>query len=324
MAELPARIAALQAAPRVLTDGGAWRVFAVIFDMAGTDNAAWPSLALIERRTGMARRSVTKAVARIEAAGLVVVERRRGASNRYRLTVPATAATEPAERHAELGNAQPLPGADRGDAGRGSECHPLGAERTTPPCTLSPPNHEENHEGNHDSPSSPPSPTSSAGTGATAEAPPATHERHRADRDPDRLFEAEFWPTALRKRGKGQAKRALRQALRKAAPERVLTAWERANAEWAEQVRRGKPIRYVPHPATWLNGERWSDEPEPEGAGALNDAGDVVPMAPQSSELDRLKFQNLRWMPDRELEQFMDRETIRRFRAEERAREVAA
>lgn len=58
-----------------------------------------------------------------------------------------------------------------------------------------------------------------------------------------------------RKIGKGQAIRAILGALRKRPFEELLSAV----TEFAAAVE-GADMQYVPHPSTWFNGERWSDD----------------------------------------------------------------
>jgi hypothetical protein len=68
-----------------------------------------------------------------------------------------------------------------------------------------------------------------------------------------------FWEAYPRKTGKGGARKAFAKALLKiggADPQAALmVALERVKPTWTEG-------RYIPHPATWLNDERWEDEPE--------------------------------------------------------------
>ena len=61
-----------------------------------------------------------------------------------------------------------------------------------------------------------------------------------------------FWNAYPRKVGKGQARRAWLAAIRKAKPERIIDAVKAQRFDLREQ--------YQPHPATWLNGERWLDQ----------------------------------------------------------------
>ncbi len=66
-----------------------------------------------------------------------------------------------------------------------------------------------------------------------------------------------FWAIAIRKTGKGNARKALVRALTKTSEHHLAAAWRAANQAWATWPDRSK----VPHPATWLNQERWDDEP---------------------------------------------------------------
>lgn len=79
-----------------------------------------------------------------------------------------------------------------------------------------------------------------------------------SDEDPD--FAA-FWDAYPRKVAKGAARRAWRAALAKRAdPKAVITGAER----YRDDPRRmSADISYTAHPATWLNGERWLERPEP-------------------------------------------------------------
>jgi hypothetical protein len=62
----------------------------------------------------------------------------------------------------------------------------------------------------------------------------------------------EFWQRYPRKVSKGHARRAFEAAVKRVAAEVIIAALDRA-------VFNPDP-RYIPHPATWLNGERWRDE----------------------------------------------------------------
>lgn len=66
----------------------------------------------------------------------------------------------------------------------------------------------------------------------------------------------EWWSLYPRKIGKGQARKAFRSALKKTDISSLVSGVE----AYAESVA-GKDQQYIAHPATWLNGERWDDEP---------------------------------------------------------------
>jgi hypothetical protein len=65
-----------------------------------------------------------------------------------------------------------------------------------------------------------------------------------------------FWESYPRKVGKGDARKAW-ISTRKTRPEQdvLLSALSRAVMGWT-----GMEARFIPHPATWLRQERWSDE----------------------------------------------------------------
>lgn len=70
-----------------------------------------------------------------------------------------------------------------------------------------------------------------------------------------------FWNVAVRKTGKGAAKNKFTVALTKITVHELMAAWVAANRVWVDWSDRS----LIPHPATWLNQERWGDEPpEPQ------------------------------------------------------------
>lgn len=77
-----------------------------------------------------------------------------------------------------------------------------------------------------------------------------------SDDDPD--FTA-FWSAYPRKVGKGQARKAWRAAVagRRVNPKELIAASERFGSDCRS---RGTEAQFIPHPATWLNGERYADE----------------------------------------------------------------
>jgi hypothetical protein len=79
----------------------------------------------------------------------------------------------------------------------------------------------------------------------------------------DAAFDA-FWSAYPRKVAKGTARAAFAKALKRGADPAAITA---AAARHAAQWRAAHTeARFIPHPATWLNGERYDDEPEPQPA----------------------------------------------------------
>ncbi|HET6870820.1 MAG TPA: hypothetical protein VFH80_33220, partial [Solirubrobacteraceae bacterium] len=77
-----------------------------------------------------------------------------------------------------------------------------------------------------------------------------------ASADAEREFD-EWYALYPRKRGRGQALKAYKAARKKVGAD-VLAA--RLTEQIPNLTARGP--EYVPYPATWLNGERWDDEPD--------------------------------------------------------------
>lgn len=72
----------------------------------------------------------------------------------------------------------------------------------------------------------------------------------------DALFEA-FWRSYPRKVARPRAYKAFVSALRRVSPAEMGAGLKRWKAYWAE---RDEP-QFIPHPTTWLNQDRWNDEP---------------------------------------------------------------
>ena len=73
-----------------------------------------------------------------------------------------------------------------------------------------------------------------------------------AKSDTEQAFE-QFWSAYPRKTAKGSARGAFRKALTKSTLPSILAALERQKPQWSDP-------NFIPHPATWLNAERWLDE----------------------------------------------------------------
>lgn len=82
--------------------------------------------------------------------------------------------------------------------------------------------------------------------------------------NPPNEIEGEFecWYSAYpRREGRGQALRAYRTARKKVSAEILLNAVKRDARRFE-----GKDRQFIPHPATWLNGERWADDAQPQNS----------------------------------------------------------
>lgn len=99
-----------------------------------------------------------------------------------------------------------------------------------------------------------PDPPASRPSGASAASPA------RSSGKPDGDFDR-FWSAYPRKVGKGQARTVWARAVRQASgPEPIIAGLELARRRWADD---GTDPQFIPHPRTWLTGERWADEPLP-------------------------------------------------------------
>jgi hypothetical protein len=86
----------------------------------------------------------------------------------------------------------------------------------------------------------------------------ATKPRSTQTTVPDRFDE--FWAAYPRKKDKGHARTAWAKALKRGAdPQKIIAAAAAFRAD-PERIRSGD--QYTPYPSTWLNGERYSDEPD--------------------------------------------------------------
>jgi hypothetical protein len=100
---------------------------------------------------------------------------------------------------------------------------------------------------------------------------PTRTQDFRASADAERMF-AIWWHHYPRKRGKGQAFKAYRAALRKTDADTLLTTLRQQH-----DTITAKGPEFTPYPATWLNGERWADQP---------DAGHSATRPPEAHELE--------------------------------------
>jgi len=72
----------------------------------------------------------------------------------------------------------------------------------------------------------------------------------------------EFWGTVPRKVGKGAARRAWKKAVKKAAPQVIIEGMRRYRDD------PNREDEFTAHPSSWLNAERWDDDPLPARGGA--------------------------------------------------------
>lgn len=104
------------------------------------------------------------------------------------------------------------------------------------------------------------------------------------NKDPSELIGFDhFWTAYPRKKGKGQARTAWAKAAKKVDPAVIVAAAVQFR-QWCEQD--GTEPQFIAHPSTWLNGERWTDERDPQPQtrvqGWLSLLNETVDNSPQS------------------------------------------
>ena len=101
---------------------------------------------------------------------------------------------------------------------------------------------------------------------------PKTND-HPAD---DRFIE--FWESVPRKVGKGAARKAWAKAVKKADPQVIIDGMRR----YRDDPNRSE--EFTAHPSTWLNAERWEDDPLPARGGNRRSGGSsFLEFAPSQS-----------------------------------------
>jgi hypothetical protein len=100
------------------------------------------------------------------------------------------------------------------------------------------------------------SPTTATSTSTSLHLPATRKTGANSSADADGDFEA-FWNAYGKKVARGDAKKAWAKAIKKADPERIIAAAEE-HLIWHHSP--GNDPKFIPHAATWLNGERWNDE----------------------------------------------------------------
>lgn len=63
-----------------------------------------------------------------------------------------------------------------------------------------------------------------------------------------------FWSDYPKKSGKGAARAAFSKAIKKATVDEIMSGLLK------HEIQTMKDVQFIPHPATWLNQERWADE----------------------------------------------------------------
>ena len=197
-------------------------VLVKLADRADEDGECFPSIELIAHETEMAERTVRRHLDALEAAGLISRET-RGRGRLYHLNIASTPVRESGN-----GQSKPVRESTVGGRNTGQRVHC----RDATPDSLSK------------------TPVRESGRSLTVK------NRKESDSINDAEFDT-WWEHVPRKAGKGQARPAYKKARKKTDADTLLAGIQR----YAESVKT-RDRQYVAHPATWLNGERWLDEPD--------------------------------------------------------------
>lgn len=127
------------------------------------------------------------------------------------------------------------------------------------------------------------------GNMSMTEATPSRRRREASDAD---AYFARFWALYPRKLSKGAARKAWPKAVDRArSPEVLIEGLERFVAQVDRQKRADqaegkgrKTLQFVPYPATWLNQERWTDDPADAAASTSSTIGRGMPKAGSPEE----------------------------------------
>ena len=220
-------------------------VLMVLAYRANDDNQSWPSVGLLSRDTCLSERSVQNSLGFLSQAGLVDRIDRSNDTCLFTLQIGAEAPSLPAKKPrqgvqqmhppSEVG-VQDVHPRGAGGAPGGAGGAPLGVQVVHPNIQLTSKEHPLNIHGE------------------IAAIKPTIGEQSRpVSQSPDTFDE--WWKHYPKKTGKDAARRAYASALRRgASPADLLAGLGRTR--WSSDP------RYIAHPATWLNGGRWQDEPD--------------------------------------------------------------
>ena len=224
----------------------------------------WPSVKTLAQDTGQTERAIWKQLAELAELGLLVKTSRTRSngssrSNVYRLPVTKGARA----RHPEPPCSPTLfdGSVDEGvtlneETGRTlNEGSPL--EEPLRRTTLSPSSQHHDEA---------PSASADADGARSAHAVEDELARRRRASDISPATESdwdEFWEAYPRKVGKKAARKAFGAAVKKTTKQGLMSALAAQKAAmWS-----GRDAQFIPHPATWLNNERWDDAVEAEVVG---------------------------------------------------------
>ena len=112
------------------------------------------------------------------------------------------------------------------------------------------------------------------------------NKNHKTSKDLDHPEDdrfVEFWDTVPRKVGKGAARKAWAKAVKKADPQVIIEGMRRYRDD------PNRSDEFTAHPSSWLNAERWDDDPLPARGGSRRTPS-FLDFAPSSSTTRNSSF----------------------------------
>jgi hypothetical protein len=234
------------------------------------DDGICPSIDRVAKDCRMSRRAVQEAIKRAREAEELHIEPNAGphGTNRYWLHIDVRGCRYP-RCEEDFGLCSDAGAESAPVQVSGGKLHPNPRNERT-----SPPESSENPSGS-----------------------PRSHAPQGASDPPDRLDASfgEFWQVYPRKVGKRAARAAFERAARRASVEEILDGARRFAAD-----PNLPETRFIPHPTTWLNQDRWADEPlPPRTDGRRGDPGGRNRAFALLEEAARLREQRLGRAGDR-------------------------
>jgi hypothetical protein len=210
-----------------------------------------PGIACLCADTGMYRETIMEAIKCLESKNIIAVQRKLGAGSSYQFTgfelVNQSPITDRSEFNDQLVNIDRNPSADTDRlASKNQSVNANQSVNTDPDQSVFT---DSNQSVN----------TDTEPYNRTYKEEPIDASAKKAPLAPDAF--AEFYKAYPKKKALKEAK----AAWKKLNPDEILQADIMAGLERAKQSRDWlkEEGRYIPYPATWLNGRRWEDDVEP-------------------------------------------------------------
>jgi DNA-binding MarR family transcriptional regulator len=222
-------------------EGGELLVMLALADFSNDAGESWPSLEVLAQKARLTKRQVCKVLDKLQAAGEIWRERSTGGRNRRTRYFIALNPTENSEIKTVKKEHCNKNSVFQDKETVSSSSHALNRHRTV--------NKRESTE----SDKLIPNPLSTS-----VLSDPTPKKRKPARPDPATLEAFNRFYQGFPRR---VAKQKGRDAWLKLSPgAELITVIMAAVERYAAEVR-GTELKFIPHPATWLNGRRWEDEP---------------------------------------------------------------